>query len=199
MTSRARVAMLMVLAVLAAGFVYLHVLARRVAFQNPAQGEEGARTQLRQAALQSATGPTQTVTLYFPSEDESKLVAETRQMVWAANDPDRIRQILLALMEGSHEGHGSILPPSTDLRAVFLTSRGAAYLDFSSNFLGLISPGIGSETLTVYSIVDSLAVNIPTVKKVRILVQGQEVETLNGHVDLSEEFAPDVARGAPPP
>ena len=195
MTRRAGVfALAILLAILAAGFVYLHLLTRRAKLETPQHGEEVARTQLREAALQSPTGPTQDITLYFPSDDEGLLIPETRQIAWATNDTDRIHQVLLALIDGSHQGLRRPLPPATELRAAFLASDGTAYLDFSSGALALFTPGIQSETLAVYSIVNSLAVNIPSVKKVRILVQGQEVETLNGHADLGQDYAPDTSR-----
>jgi len=194
-TPRARWLMLGVLLIgLAAGFIYLHVLTRRAKLEAPQRGEEGARTQLRQAALQSLTGPTRNITLYFPSDDEGLLLAETRQIAWASDDTDRIHQVLLALIEGSYRGLRRPLPPSTELRAAFLAPDGTVYVDFSSSAVALFEPGIQSETLAVYSIVNSLAENIPVVKRVRVLIQGQEVETLNGHADLGGDFVPDPAR-----
>jgi hypothetical protein len=46
-------------------------------------------------------------------------------------------------------------------------------------------------------VVNSLAANIPAVKKVKILVDGQEADTLDGHADLSDVFVPDPARILP--
>ena len=195
MTRRAGMIVLAILLVtLAVGFLYLHVLTRRVKLETGQHVEEGVRTQLSEAALESLTGATQNITLYFPSDDQGQLRSEGRQIAWATNDTDRVRQVLLALIEGSRQGFRRPLPPSTELRAAFLTADGTAYLDFSSSALALLAPGIQSETLAVYSIVNSLAKNIPAVRKVRILVQGQEVETLNGHTDLSDDFVPDPAR-----
>ncbi len=199
MSYRAKVLMVITLAVLTAGFFYLRVLARRVFFEPAPHGEEEAHTRLSEVALQSARGLSQTVTLYFPSYDEGLLLAENRQMAGAVSDTDRIRQILLALIEGSHQGHSRALPPSTDIRAVFLTADGTAYLDFANDLLTGLAPGIGSETLVVYSIVNSLAANIHTVHRVKILVQGQEVETLDGHADLSGYLVLDSARMTPAP
>jgi spore germination protein GerM len=198
MTRRARVIALMVLLVaLAAGFIYLRVLTRRAKMDARQRGEEGARTQLREAAMQSSKGAEHTITLYFPSDEDGLLVSENRQIAWANNDTDRIRQVVLALTDGSLKGLRRPVPPSTELRAAFLTSDGTAYVDFSNNAVALLAPGIQSETLSVYSIVNSLAANVPAVKKVKILVQGQEVETLGGHVDLSEDFSPDANRNKP--
>jgi spore germination protein GerM len=195
MSRRAKIFMLILLAVLAIGVSYLHVLTRRVVFQlPPEQGEEVARTRLSEAALQSATRPHQMATLYFPSFEQGVLREEKRSVAWAEAETDRIRQVLLALIEGSHQGYSRSLPTSTEIRAVFLAPDGTAFLDFSNQAMPDINPGIASECLVVYSVVDSLAANIPAVKKVKILVQGQDVDTLNGHADLSDYFVPDPVR-----
>jgi spore germination protein GerM len=198
MTRRAGViAVGILLVALAAGFIYLRVLTRRAKMDAPQRGEEGARTQLREAALQSSKGTEQTITLYFPSDDDGLLISETRQIAWASNDTDRIRQVVLALIDGSLKGLRRPVPATTELRAAFLTSDGTAYVDFSNYAAAQLAPGIQSETLSVFSLVNSLAANIPAVRKVKILVQGQEVGTPSGHVDLSEDFAPDSNRNKP--
>lgn len=194
MSRRAKIVMLIVLAVVAAGIFYLRVLARRIFVETPLRVEQEARTKLSQVALQSKTGSTQTVMLYFPSYDQGVLAGEARQISWAPDDVDRIREVLLALIEGSHEGHVRAVSPSTTIRAVFLTPDGTAYLDLSSDALSGLAPGIASETLAVYSIVDSVGANIPAVKRVKITVQGQEADTLDGHADLTDYFVPDPAR-----
>jgi len=137
------------------------------------------------------------VTLYFLSLDTKQLVAENRQIAWANADSDRIRQLLLALIQGSNAGHRPALSPSTEIRAVFLTSEGTAYVDFSKDLLSKITPGIACETLTVYSIVNSLTSNIPAVKRVKLLIEGKEVETLDGHTDLTDSYVADPAFNAP--
>jgi spore germination protein GerM len=194
MTRRTIFVALAVVAVLIGGFYYLRSLAWRI-FHEIQGGEESVHTRLNQEALQPASGAKQAITLYFPADNESGLVTETREMSWAATDPDRVRQIVLALVEGPAKTHNRPLPPSTDIRAVFLMPDGTVYLDFSNEILTGFAPGIQSETLTVYSIVNSLAANIPAVKRVKILLQGQEAETLDGHVDLTEFFVPDTSLG----
>jgi spore germination protein GerM len=195
MSRRAKVLMLILLAILAVGAFYLRVLTRRAFFQPaPEHGEEVARTRLSEAALQSTTSPQQSATLYFPSFEQGVLREEKRSVAWAEADTDRMRQVLLALIEGSRQGYSRPLPTSTGIRAVFLAPDGTAFLDISNQAIPDVDPGIASECLVVYSIVNSLAANIPAVKKVKILVQGQEVDTLNGHADLSGYFVPDPAR-----
>ena len=38
--------------------------------------------------------------------------------------------------------------------------------------------------MTVYTIVNALTVNLPAITRVQLLVDGKEVDTLVGHVDL---------------
>lgn len=191
MSLRAKLLWVGLLVVLAGGVFYLRSLAKRIFFELPLHSEESAETRLHEAALQPGTGPDVIAVLYFPSLSERKLVAETRPIKWAQSDEDRVRQVVLALTEGSLHGMGHPLSASTVVRAVFLDAEGTAYIDFSKDSLNGFNPGIESEYLTVYSIVDSITANMPSIKRVKMLVQGQEVETLGGHTDLTEAILPD--------
>lgn len=194
MSARARVFLLILLVVLAVGLFYLRSLAKRVFIEPTQRAEEAARAKLSQFALQPNNGTTQLATLYFPSLSEGKVLPESRSITWAQADVDRVRQVVLALAEGSHQGYGRVIPPSTTVRAVFLAEDGTVYLDLSNDILSDFEPGIQSETLAIYSIVNSITMNIPSVKRVQFLIQGQEVETLDGHADLTAAFTPDPTR-----
>lgn len=194
MSVRAKIFLLLLLVGLGAGVFYLRILSQRVFLEPSQRGEETARAKLSQIALQPNNGTTQLATLYFPLADENKIVAESRSITWAQADADRVRQIVLALAEGSHQGYGRVLPTTATVHAVFLAADGTAYLDLSNDVLSDFEPGIKSETLTIYSIVSSIMINIPSVKRVQFLIQGQEVETLDGHADLTTAFTPDLTR-----
>jgi hypothetical protein len=196
---RAKILLLLLLLALGVGVVYLRSLAKRVFIEPPQRAEEAARAKLSQIALQSNNGTTQMATLYFPLLNEDKIMPESRSITWAQTDADRVRQVVLALAEGSHQGFGRIIPPSTNVRAVFLAADGTAYVDLSNDILSDFEPGIQTETLAIYSIVNSIAINIPSVKCVRFLILGQEVETLDGHADLTAAYTPDltVVKSAP--
>ncbi|MGE5327357.1 MAG: GerMN domain-containing protein [Deltaproteobacteria bacterium] len=193
MTSpRARFFALLVLVIVAAGAIYLQVLARRMGSQNTEREEVNARARLAEAALSPESGPQQTVTLFIPASDQSVLIQEPYRLALAAGNEDRIRQIFLALNESTRRAQEGASQAGAELRSVFLAPDGTAYLDLSSGSLPLLTPGIGSETQAVYSIVDSIAVNVPAVQRVKFLIQGQEVDTLDGHVDLTQAFVPDA-------
>ena len=87
----------------------------------------------------------------------------------------------------------SAVPPGTALRAVYLTERGDAYVDLSREAVTAHPGGTLSELLTVYTIVNALTVNLPAVHSVQILIDGKEVETLAGHVDLRQPLAKNLA------
>jgi len=193
MSRRTKMMLLVIVPVLVIGSLYLRSLVRWTFFERRRPPDTIARAQLDQAALQASAGPAQTVTLYFPSYAEGKLRGEARPLALAADPADRVRQIVLALIEGPKQVAGSALSASADVRGVFVTADGTVYLDLSSGATGDFSPGIESETLAVYSVVDSLAANLPEVKRVQFLVQGQEADTLDGHADLTAPFAPDTS------
>jgi spore germination protein GerM len=65
-------------------------------------------------------------------------------------------------------------------------------LDFSRELQTNHSGGSAGELLTVYSIVNTLAENIHGISRVQILVEGNEVETLAGHLDLREPLSPNT-------
>jgi hypothetical protein len=75
------------------------------------------------------------------------------------------------------------------LRDVFLTERGDAFVDLSSDVTTKHPGGSLDEIFTVYTIVNALTVNLPAITRVQILVDGKEVDTLAGHVDLRHPLA----------
>jgi spore germination protein GerM len=76
---------------------------------------------------------------------------------------------------------------------VFITKEGVAYVDFGREIMDKFSYGSSSELSAIYAVVDTLTFNFKSVKKVAILVEGAEKETLGGHVDLKQPFLPDYS------
>jgi hypothetical protein len=80
---------------------------------------------------------------------------------------------------------------AADIRSIYLVDPGAAVIDLNEAFADQHRSGVLSEQLTVNSLVETLAMNVPGIQRVDILVEGKRRETLAGHADLSEAF--DVA------
>ncbi|HKL48911.1 MAG TPA: GerMN domain-containing protein [Desulfuromonadales bacterium] len=150
-------------------------------------GEEKAPL-LEQAG--SSEAETQELTLYFAARDGNHLVAENRESPDCEKGDDCLRMAVEALLEGPEGPLGPVLPPSTALLAAG-EEDGTAVLDFDRSFIDLHPGGSSSELVTVYGLIDTLAVNFPHIRKLRILVEGEEVETIKGHVDLRKPIMAD--------
>jgi hypothetical protein len=100
----------------------------------------------------------------------------------------RSKQLLTALITQVPAETQRTLPLSTEVLALYLLADGTAILDFSDHLPTELPSGILSEYLAVDSIVRTLAANVPAVRAVKILIRGQEPDTLAGHLDLSLPF-----------
>lgn len=122
--------------------------------------------------------------IYYVAADGRRLAAVERDVLFAEGVPGQATRILEALLEPAPEGLSSAIPAGTALRGVFVGERGEAYVDFTGSLRTNHPGGSASEILTVYAIVSALTVNLPAITSVQILIEGHEVDTLAGHVDL---------------
>jgi spore germination protein GerM len=136
---------------------------------------------------------TKTVTLFFLDDDDDFLHRETRQVAAGPTADAEAEQALAELIKGSEKGLLSPLPPQTKVRQVFIGKDGVATVDFSRDIVEKFSYGSTMELAAVYAVVNTLTFNFKAVKKVVILVEGAEKETLGGHVDLTRAFLPDYS------
>jgi spore germination protein GerM len=125
-----------------------------------------------------------TATLYFVSEDGMSLVGVQREVAFGETVLEQAKQIVTSQLAAGPAPLVSAIPPSTTLRAIYLTERGDAFVDLSATARTAHTGGALDELFTVYSIVNALTTNLPAVKRVQILIEGKEVDTLAGHVDL---------------
>jgi spore germination protein GerM len=135
-------------------------------------------------------GGTRMVTLFFLAEEDTLFHPEERQIVSSPSDVREAEEVVEELIKGSDKGNLSALPAETRLRQLFITKDGVAYVDFSKELADNLAPGSSTELAAVYSIVNTLAYNFKAIKKVFILVEGGEKETLGGHISLSRAFVP---------
>jgi len=131
------------------------------------------------------------VKLFFQAADRPGLVMEERAVPFSGDLATQLKSVVGELVQGSKSGLLPTLPPETKVLEVFVTPRGTAYVDLSKEAAG--TPG-GShdELLSVYSVVNSLAVNFPAVKRVQILVDDRPADTLAGHIDLTRPLTADM-------
>jgi spore germination protein GerM len=139
------------------------------------------------------------VLIYFPSSEGEGLDGEPREIFMTAAPGDRAKQILADLIAGPDQATRlRSIPRGTRLRQVYVLENGTAYVDFSADLRQGMGGGSTGELLTVYSIVNSVVLNIPEIRRVGILIEGRPVETLNGHIDLSRPLPPNLSLLVPP-
>jgi spore germination protein GerM len=123
-------------------------------------------------------------TLFYVSEDGAELVAVVRDAAYAPTRSEQARRLVEAQVAAPPSGRHTAIPAGTTVRDVFLTDRGEAYVDLGGTIAKEHSGGSLNEALAVYAIVNTLTVNLPDVTAVQILVDGKQVDTLVGHLDL---------------
>lgn len=143
------------------------------------------RSQAEQAAeAAAAAGRRITATLFYVAPDAQSLVSVPREVPYGATATEQARYILDAQLQPPPPSHYHALPDGTRVLGVFVSDTGEAFVDFSPEIAVNHRGGSLSELLTVYAIVNAITVSLPDVRAVQILIDGQEVESLAGHVDL---------------
>jgi len=106
-----------------------------------------------------------------------------------AKDPAlRAKQVLNTLLAGPVDTELRTVPPDAVLLAFYLLPDGTGIADFSEALATSIPSGIVSEQMAVDSIAKTLEANVPQVRWLKILIHGQEMDTLAGHLDLTRTF-----------
>lgn len=180
----------LVVAVIAAA-IYLPVLKRQVkrAAKLRALTEEQARRELSQLLGTNSGGPREKVKLFWASGNgDGTLEAVTAELPLSNEPVLRAKQVLNTLLAGPVDSELRTLPPDAALLAFYLLPDGTGVADFSETLATSLPSGIDSEQMAVDSIARTLEANVPQVRRLKILIHGQEVETLAGHVDLTGSF-----------
>ena len=126
-----------------------------------------------------------TATLYYGSEDGQFLVPVQREVPFGDGPVEQGRQIVLAqLQQAAPAPLVAAIPPGTTLRRFYVTDRGDAFVDLGPEVSTTHPGGSVAELFTIYAIVNAVTANLPAITRVQILVDGREVDTLAGHIDL---------------
>lgn len=168
-----------VLALAAIGLgLYALRLHRRVAREAQIAAEQPMVTPV-------GNGPPQPVTLYVANDSDGTLGKTQVSVVLPAERSERDRAVLRTLM-AQYLKPGSPHPVGTgsDIRQVYLMGEDTAIVDTNSSFADAHPSGVLAEELTVASVVMTLNANDGKITRVKILVNGQERDTLAGHADL---------------
>lgn len=129
----------------------------------------------------------QNIQIYYGIKGKDKLEAENKKVRKTSMLIGQARQIVNSLLETpSNERLYRILPENLTLRGLFYDS-GIYIIDFSREFNQIFNYGANEQILAVYSIVNSIT-DLDPQASVRFLVNGQEIEGEDGHVDFSAKL-----------
>ncbi len=161
--------------------------------------DEEARREVLAAPIATPTDVTVQAPMYWFT-GPNQLAPVNVALALSADPAQRARQVLNALIADATPQQRT-LPEGTALLGFYILPDGTAIADFSDALATEIPSGIASEQAAIDSIVDTLKVNVPSLRRLKILIQGQEVDTLAGHIDLTGFFDlnPAPAQPAIPP
>lgn len=155
--------------------------------ESPQSGENPGSVQEPGVNGKQHTG--QIVTLYFSDDQAMYLVPEEREVVTGGGSLEAAT--IKELVKGPDKaGLNKTIPEGTKLLAVSVQD-GVAYVNFSKEFKTNHWGGSAGETMTIYSVVNTLC-KLPGIEKVQFLLEGEKQESiLDGNMDTSVPVEPD--------
>ena len=130
----------------------------------------------------------QEVVLYFSDANERFLVPEKRYIPKEENDEAKAKDLVKALLEGSKTKLISTFPEGATLDNIKIDDKQTAYVSFDKNLIKQHPGGSASEMATIYSLTNTLMRNVNSIKRVKLLIDGKEVDSIRGHVDTRQPF-----------
>jgi hypothetical protein len=134
-------------------------------------------------------GKSENLMLYVADDTDGLLHMQLANIALPAEPSERALQVMRALI-AAYEQKDSHHPlaEGADVNAVFLVAPNTAIVDVNGAFVDGHRSGVLVEQLTLASVAQTLAANVPNVGRIKILVDGKERETLAGHADISSFY-----------
>ena len=182
MTRRSKIALLILVAAVALMGYYALRLKRR-AQQLPVRAVD------TRPVAPPVVGKAETLTLYVADDSDALLHKQTANIALPAESSERALQVMRALIAvyQQKESHHP-LAEGADVNAVFLVAPDTAIIDVNSAFADGHRSGVLVEELTVASMAQTLAANVPNIGRIKIIVDGKERETLACHADITSFY-----------
>ncbi len=149
--------------------------------------EEQARREVLAPPITTPTDVMVNAKLFWSAGQDTLAPVET-PLPLSADPVQRSKQVLHALISSPPGAGQRTLPADVEILGFYILPDGTAVADFSDALASETPSGILSEQQTINSIVQTLENNVPTLHRLKILIHGQEVETLAGHLDLTGFF-----------
>lgn len=151
-------------------------------------GSMNENTFLENLGDEIATLVEERLTLYFASADGHAIVPEQRKVYYDSNTSQEMVIVENLLLGPDESDSKSVFPQGTRVIDV-TTNAGVCYVNLSSDFLNQNYDIL--ETVTIYSIVDSLT-ELDSVQKVQIYINGETKRVYRDGVDISAPLERDM-------
>lgn len=129
---------------------------------------------------------TKKVKIYFSGPQAQYLVPESRNLRVNSLPTKLIKELITG---PESEKLGTTIPKGTELLNIKLEDK-LATVNFSQELTENHWGGTTGEMMTVYSIVNTLT-QLEEINQVQVLVEGEKLETLAGHLDLRSPLEAD--------
>ncbi len=170
------------------GLISFRGLHRRVKHLAETQSaDEKARHEVLAPPISTPTDVTAKAEIYWASGPDNVSPVDV-ELPLSADPVERSKQLLRELISDPPSPDQRTLPADATLLDFYLLPDGTAVADFSDAVASEMPSGILSEQLAVDSIARTLETNVTGLRRLKILIHGQEVDTLAGNVDLTGFF-----------
>lgn len=170
------------------GLISFRGLHRRVKHLAETQSaDEKARHEVLAPPISTPTDVTAKAEIFWASSPDSVAPVQV-ELPLSADPVERSKQLLRKLISDPPSADQRTLPADATLLDFYMLRDGTAVADFSDSLASEMPSGILSEQLAVDSIARTLEINVPGLRRLKILIHGQEVDTLAGNVDLTGFF-----------
>jgi len=129
--------------------------------------------------------------LLYVAEDGVRLSPVEQEVIYGEGTVEQAKRIIEAQVAQPQPPLVSAIPAGTKLKTVFVTAKGEAFVDLTPELRSNQQGGTTNEILTTYTIVNALTLNLPAITSVQILIDGKQVDTLAGHLDLRRPLEQD--------
>lgn len=124
------------------------------------------------------------ITVYYPDQAGMSLIPVKREIKVTEESQKYLAAVNCLLDQPKEEDLTKIFPKGAKIKSITL-DKDTAVVDLDSGITKNFVGGSTGEEFLINSVVDTLT-EFSEVKQVLFLIDGREVETLAGHMDLSE-------------
>jgi Sporulation and spore germination len=151
------------------------------------RAEDQARHEVLATPISTPTDVTSKAKIFWAAGPDTISPVEI-ELPLSADPVERSRQLLQSLISNPPTPGQRTLPADATVLAFYILPDGTAIADFSDALVSEMPSGILSEGMAVDSIAQTLENNVTGLRRLKILIHGQEVDTLAGNVDLTGFF-----------